>query len=412
MSELRMAADLGAGNVKVAYRWVDNEYPTNESLKFQKIQSAVYFGEMGQFVVGTNKLSADTVFYEDGTNEELKGKYFICGDAISARGFSARTCVEEPRLKTVNALPLLLSTLVVKRKTVTGEVERILSPGDTNIVLVLSHHSPVAMGPKLIEAIQGVHKVQCDGETFTIQIKLPEESVFQEGIAISGNSDEFCTLDIGQLTCLLTKHKDGSVIQTETNSLGVGTLIRMLIQDPDLQRILEGNPPDTLLINKALVEASLRYENENKVKVVYRVSGSAYDITQVYRKVCLSWFGDAIHGAKSFLGANSGLEYEVIAIGGGCKLPAVGKNFAKAGIHMYSGDPVFANVETMYSRYLEGIEDIKFGSPSRALGGYKANSTREKRVSTRSVPKENPNSSEGVNSEWHPPLVTQEVDNA
>ncbi|MBD1914284.1 MULTISPECIES: hypothetical protein [Cyanophyceae] len=328
---LFLAADPGAGNLKIF----------SQHCPPVMIRSLVKFGTEKDFIADYESVAPDVLHYVAGSNAELAGRLWIAGGSVIDRKLRPDTPYEESNLKTTNALPLLLAALIREAQ---------IPAGETNVVMICSSHNPKALGAKLVAQFTGWHQVVCNGKTYKIQIKMPVSGVISEGSAIAQGT-EFCTLDIGYLTCLLTpRSRDGIPLndQTHRSGYGVGNLIDRITNHSELQAMLGGMSGNPIYVGNGLVEAT----EGGMEKVFYRGDGKCLNITSVYTACLKEWIVDAVGPALKALAERNGSDYRVIAIGGGVKLPKIEGFLGKRGIRLYEGDPLLANAESMYTHKL------------------------------------------------------------
>jgi hypothetical protein len=333
-----LAVDPGAGNLKVYSSCFD---PI-------KIQSLVHYGSPEEFPSGYKGLAADVLHYKNGSSKHLKrasNRYWIVGDSVSGREIQCSTPYDRAQLKTENALPLLLGALILERR---------IEPGETNIVMVASHHSPEASGKALRNELEGWHEIVCDGRTYRVQIRMPENGVIQEGSAVVADSGrEFSTLDIGFLTCMLTPRlRNGQAIPEKTHKtkFGVGELIHRIANSSELKSLPElgGLPGKPSVVVNGIIEAVERSSEE----ILYRDNGECVAITSIYKPYLKGWIMDVLGEALRKLNQYKGTDYRVIAIGGGVNVPFMRKFLESKGVEVYAGDPLCANVQSIHERHL------------------------------------------------------------
>lgn len=339
---LLLAIDPGAGNTKVFS-------PTRS----ESIRSLVEYRPRETFLVGLDVLANDVLHCLNSSNQELVDKYWVVGENVAIRKMEPPTPSQDPSLKVSNALPVILGALITKN---------FIYPGDSNVVLCISHHSPTTEGPKLIEAISGLHRIVYQENEYRIQIKFSDRAVVLEGSAIApkGDVSDYSTIDIGELTALLIKRYNGQPIGDPVRTRkGVGHLVTLLSKHPLVMSQLGGTEANRVAISSALIEASNRYAKggKGKLKVVYRAEGQAVDITDAYNAAMKAWVKEAIAPALAALKEHEGLDYTVVAVGGGVNLPVLDELFKRRGIEIFDGNPIFANVQSIYERFLAGHEE-------------------------------------------------------
>jgi hypothetical protein len=256
--------------------------------------------------------------------------------------------------------------------------------GETNIVLVVSSHNPIALGAQLKAQFEGWHHIVCDNKTYKLQVKIPKSGVIAEGSAIA-EGVEFATLDIGFLTSLVTpRSRDGLALtgQTSKSAFGVGDLANRIAKHPHLQAMLGGLPGNPIAVSNGIIEAT---ETDSK-KIFYRGGGKCLNITEVYTECLKEWIPDAIGPALKALAERNGSNYRVIAIGGGVSIPKIGSFLTKRGIELYSGNPILANAESMYANRLLKLMGSELQEPVEKFD-FEAFDVVAKRSNTSKKPK-------------------------
>lgn len=345
-----VSADLGAGNGKLV---INGECHSSRSF--------IYFRSYQDFVVELKRIPSDVIYYKEGSAKELRDKYWIIGEqSVRIRNLQPSVPTNDPTLKMDHALPLLL-----------GMLSKALSPGNHNIYLIASHHDPSNLGADLVEKIEGVHQIIRDERTYNIQIKFPNKhKVIAEGSAIGEMDEEMSTIDIGDLTTTLIQHVNGELIEQSRTPFGVGHLVKKLCTHGGVSAKLGGVYAEHRNMSDALVEACDRDENSPlKKTILYRTEDRApVDLTTEYKECMPAWAIEALSPAIKKLQSKEGLNYKVVAVGGGTRLPGLSKFFDKRRILIYAGDPIFANAMSAYNRYLKPIVendktiDVSFSS--------------------------------------------------
>lgn len=340
-----LAADLGAGNIKL---WTSKA--SAKGCGYSAIvPSLISYVNPQKFIQGDKDVLPSSLF-------QMGDKAWFCGDDVTDRNLTPDDPAQDANLKVDNALPLLLSALVLKGY---------LKPGETTIGCVVSHHDPVSVGAKIRESLQGTHTVIKDGETYTVSIHLPERGVLQEGCRVAGDTDhKYGVLDLGYLTSLFTlRSATGDVIISHPCKTGVGQLIQMITTDAGFRSALGGLEPEKNLISAGILELSRRLETAKALEAAgdleaakkidrnlyYRASGKAIKFTDAYKGSIAAWVNTARKNATEAIAQFKGTDFKVIAIGGGCLLPGIEKILLKSGIEIYSqSSPIMANVHSLY----------------------------------------------------------------
>lgn len=351
MSITFVANDNGAGGSKL--------FATDGQKSYTR--SLVAVDEVSAFQTGYTVTPSYVLTYISGTATALRGQSFVAGDKVSRLRLKTETVFQDKSKKVDNALPLLLWSLVNNK---------IVGPGESHVVTTMSHHNPGVSGAQLRSNIEGIHFLRAgDGNEYRIQIKFAPAGVVAEGSAVMpadelpAGSMGFSRIDFGELTVMLSEcdqHGD-TYGSPRASGEGVGYLVNMIAVSPEFTALNYGIEGDRVAITNALVEASTRPEGHALGrKILYRFDNEAKDITLAYKACLLKWLKMVMAPALGSLSQYKGLDYRVIAIGGGVNLPGIKKLLVKNGIQPYEGDPVFANAESMFLKHLAPLSADMF----------------------------------------------------
>lgn len=351
-----LALDAGAGNIKIWGKgFVEGVvYP-----------SQIYYPEFEEVNhISGDALDPDVFQYIHGDSDYLRSKKFwVAGSGFQVRReeFEWVNPSTNHNLKVKNALPLFLSALIQ---------EKIVTTPKTKIVVVASHHNAKTMSPILKASLIGTHKVEWFGKQYDIEIRMPKQQpVVVEGSVITVEGvDEYAVMDLGFLTSLHTHFLRGSVKSSKTvDALGINQFIHMLCNHDEVIQFLGGVPGefDEMLraVNKAeLVLTKTKVDDGNgkrKTKTVDTVTkciykapnGSKLDIGEsLYKRVFKNWYQLAVKKAIQSINDD---DIPVYAVGGGVKVAYIRELLEKNGIQVIPDvDPLFANVESIYNRYV------------------------------------------------------------
>ncbi len=335
---LYVSADLGAGNIKLFSKSREGfpiSYP-----------SVISFVDGEKYYEGVEKILPPDLFYcVRSTNERVSGLNWFTGSSVLDRKLKASDPGKEPILKIENALPLFLSALIENE---------LIDEGESNIIAVASHHNAKNLGNAVKAELVGAHEIVFDKKRYKLQIKMPEEAVTVEGgsLKIPGK-ESFISMDLGYLTSLLLIHgKKGSISNTYPEPTGVNLLVTRIWEDDELQTELGGVTPSRESIVRAIQNPVL--DKNGKAQIFYKFNATNKNITTIYRRILKEWVKEAMYPVKRLMEA-SGSE-NLVCVGGGTKLPYIKELLDKLGIPTFDNygiDPLYANVISLYEKYLE-----------------------------------------------------------
>jgi hypothetical protein len=332
-SILFVAADLGAGNIKIR---TSKKNKDGEDLVW--MPSLIAKITKDEAIVGYKSVLDGAVFQMSENGEDI---FWFGQEDVSLKELVSERASDDPNLK-INNAPLHLTSVLIKKGFAQPDVVNY-------VALALTHHDAKTMGEKLANKIEGRKVVTQNELTYTFVIKLIHNGIHQEGSKIVTEFNKaYGQLDLGDLTSLYTRRNaSGGVIKSYTNALGVSNLLDMIIDRDDFRAKFGGIVPNRAkdLLAKAIRKASNLYEQTGK----YTINVSGQDIKDVYRKALLDWLKQVIAQANKDVVEEYSEGYKVIAVGGGTKLPEMKKSLEKFGIEIYSDiDPMFANVNSLY----------------------------------------------------------------
>ncbi len=385
---LYLACDLGAGNGKVF-----GNLSGDEAGEKYSIRSLVREGKESDFYSEHQKVSASAVHYVRGSNARLKGKFWIAGKDAASGVDDLTTAAQKPIVKIENMLQILLWSLVVRHS---GNAKPVIQPGETNLVVIASHHDATKLGTRIEKELIGCHEVVADDKVYKIQVKMPSRSVVPEGGCVGDYPGEFSTLDIGELTARLINRNEAGEPKTGdddqySSPLGVGRLVQDLTESEIIANAI-GIKGSRIEITRALIEASDAYEKslkawdadtspskpkKPKMADLHYRRGGYVKFTSDYIKCFKNWMPKSVGPALAKLVNMTGLEYRVVAFGGGVRLPGMIPFLRSKGIHIYDGDLLFANAESIYTKKLLPLlrsedllerENLDFEPFSKAIG--------------------------------------------
>lgn len=296
-----------------------------------------------------------------------KETFYFAGEIVRDKQLQSEDVFADPMLKVTNARKLVLAALIEGLGLTKGQALKVSA--------VASHHDPVSFNNEIREALCGTHTIRKGNNVFTITITMPQFGVYPEGSAIGevfgdDTPAQFGVLDLGFLTALYSlKNRDGSNIRVEKAAYGVGRLIEMLQQSPEFGKLLGGIQPERDILIASLIEAC----KSKATKLYYRNRGKAIDFTPVYKVIVVQWLKGAARTAVQNANERAGTDFKVVAIGGGVNLPMVAKALEKFKIVPYgdtregAGDPIFANVETLYAKHKHSLFNLESESKSDVL---------------------------------------------
>lgn len=351
-SILFVAADLGAGNIKIR---TSKKNKDGEDLVW--MPSLIAKVEKQEAVVGYKNVLNSAVFQ---TVDNGKDIYWYAGEDVSLMELVSERASDDAKLKIENA-PYFLGSLLINKSFAQPDVVNY-------VALALTHHDAKTMGEKLAKRIEGRKVITKDEVTYTFVFKLIENGIYQEGSKIStGLNKVHGQLDLGDLTSLYTRrHAGGGILKPFSNSLGVSHLLDMIVDHTEFRAKFGGVIPDRAkdLLAKAIRKASIMYQETGK----YQITVNSQDIKDVYRKCLLDWLKKVVTQANKDVVEEFSEDYEVIAVGGGTKLPEMKRSLERFGISIYSDtDAMLANVNSLYEAtckscpkdlsFFEGVED-------------------------------------------------------
>lgn len=337
---LYVSADLGAGNIKLYSKNKDG-FPLSYPSVISYVNGADYYQ-------GQDKILPPDLFYCcRSTNPRINGLNWFTGSSVLDRRLKANDPGRNALLKIENALPLLLSALIEKKLI---EVDPATNIGEANLVVVASHHDATNLGEVVKNELEGAHEVVFNRKRYKLQIRMPQEAVVLEGEALTiPDAESFISMDLGYLTSLLLVHgKEGAITKQQPEKTGVNLLVSYLYENNELRKELGGVAPNREALVKAIQNPK---GTEAKPQIVYRYENTSKDITTIYKDALKTWLIEALYSVRSLMEVEG--SDTIVCLGGGTMLPYVRKALEQRGLRCYGDNPLYANVTSIYEKYLE-----------------------------------------------------------
>ncbi len=275
-----------------------------------------------------------SVLYVSGSRSDLIGKQILIGDiAYSIDPLNCISIAKSPQAKADYALELLLGAVGLL-----PQCDRVINP-------VLSVHDSTTFGGQIKQKIEGVHRIQLDGEPLDIEIS--NTSVTPEGkgtyyyLLKSGKvkkSDLVLLFDLGFGTSIYTVFQEGKILERSIFRWGVRDLYNSICQHPEMRKALNGVEGDSHVVRTAI---------ETK-KFIYRTEEGIFDFSKQYTEALISWTKSNLKQAMDKMRPRIPKAAHLFLVGGGGNLPSIGNYFTKKGFEIL-GNSQFCNAEGLLS---------------------------------------------------------------